>query len=702
MSIDRPAATRTNRLLLTLLMYCVGGMALAQTAFKPVSVLDAKTIQGRTIALDARGKLLPWPMPEHIGASYETYALTQWSFLLQQYQGPRYYYFHCCVDFDRKTFVTIPDRNWANSTAYLRAMLEGLVERLYPYTGDPQTIRLLQDLVDYEFQHGTTPANYAWSGVPYPSADPGVADYRGWSRHAVDFIEPPIVGEDGYAYLRLYEMTGVQRYLQAAIRCADALAKHVRSGDAIHSPWPVRVFARSGEVGPKNMGEYSANVIEPIALFDEMIRLRLGKTASYRRAREIAWQWLLDYPMKTNVWVGYFEDVAPDLRNMNNVIPLETARYLLLHPDTDAHWKTHAAQLIDWVRTTPKWPKYIVHGATVTTEQGDGHAFCCGKPNDCCDSHTARLAAVEAIYYWRTEDDDYREQAFRSYNWVTYQQGFPPLGNSPWGQNQWWFTDEFADGPRRMMDAFWAVPSWAPEDAAHFLGSESVVTHIAYGKDSIAYSTFDDSGDDVLRLDFVPTRLSADGHPLEHAQGSESSYAFDAATHVLRIHRVHARHIEIHGEGGHAPASKIDFDHPQLAAGTVLRGEYPRDGIDWGHGAWKIGVPEGRMATFNLRVVDGNATQVALSPIKGSVLVGLTVFNRGTKPVTFRMHAGSNSEAISIIPPDTLRRIRTPWTVPASTVSLSVNGGQHMGDLLFDDVEYRSHLDATTATELVH
>ena len=79
--------------------------------------------------------------------------------------------------------------------------------------------------------------------------------------------------------------------------------------------------------------------------------------------------------------------------------------------------RTDAKRLIDWVKTTPKWPKYNVHGALITTEQGDGKTFCCNQPNECCDSHTARLAAVEAFYAWRTGDADVnvKQQAYRSY-----------------------------------------------------------------------------------------------------------------------------------------------------------------------------------------------------------------------------------------------------------------------------------------------
>ena len=91
-----------------------------------------------------------------------------------------------------------------------------------------------------------------------------------------------MVGEDGYAYLRLYEMTGKTKYLQAAIRCANALVKNYKKGDETHSPWPVRCYARDGGTEGRPMGPYSANVIEPIMLFDELIRLQQGNLRTTR------------------------------------------------------------------------------------------------------------------------------------------------------------------------------------------------------------------------------------------------------------------------------------------------------------------------------------------------------------------------------------------------------------------------------------
>src|SRR5882724_2212852 len=281
----------------------------AQQPFPVTSTVNEPSIAGRAVALDAQSKLLPWPIPEDTGYSYSSYFLSQWTIVWDQYNRQRLPYFYCCFDFDRATFEMIPDEHWVNSTGYLRAMMQGFLERLYAYSGDPHTLEFLQNFVDYELEHGLTPEDYLWSGVPYPSANPGARRYTGWSQHGEDFIEPHVVGEDGYAYLRLYEMTGNTKYLRAAIRCAQALVKNFKPGDRDNSPWPFRCHARDGSLeGGRGMSR---------------------DVPSYQRVREGAWRWFMKYPMVNNVWVGYFEDVGPNMENMNQVIPLEFARYLL-------------------------------------------------------------------------------------------------------------------------------------------------------------------------------------------------------------------------------------------------------------------------------------------------------------------------------------------------------------------------------------
>ena len=109
--------------LIALLLLTTTSQRAQEKPFPAVSTVDAPTIAGRPVQLDAGGKLLPWPMPEDTGYSYSSHFLTQWGILWDQYSRQRYHYFHCCFDFDRTTFEMQPDWHWANSTAYLRAML---------------------------------------------------------------------------------------------------------------------------------------------------------------------------------------------------------------------------------------------------------------------------------------------------------------------------------------------------------------------------------------------------------------------------------------------------------------------------------------------------------------------------------------------------------------------------------------------------
>jgi hypothetical protein len=656
-----------------------------QDPFPVVSAVDAPTIAGRPVQLDGQGKLLPWPMPDNTGYSYSSHVLTQWTILWDQYNRQRLPYFYCCFDFDRTTFELIPDPHWVNSTGYLRGMMEGFIERLYPYTGDSRTLTFLESLVDYELDNGLTPEGYVWPQVPYASADPGAKHYSGWSQMGEDYLEPGVVGEDGYGYLRLYEISGKARYLLAAIHCADALVKNYRQGDESRSPWPVRVYARDGAENAKAFGTYSANVIEPIMLFDELIRLGQGDVDGYTKVRAEAWDWFLKYPVAKDTWVGYFEDTAARMENMNQVIPLEFARYVLLHPDKDPQWREHARHVIDWVKTTPKWPKYIVHGATVTTEQGDGKQFCCNLPNECCDSHTSRLAAVEALYYAMTGDVEYREAAFRSYNWVTYFQGLPAGAHAPFS-TQWWFTDQFSDGPRRLMDAFWAVPEWAPGDESHLLGSTSVVTKISYGKASVTYSTFDAQSSEVLRLNFVPQFVMADGKPLSGRDDRDQpGYTFDRATKVLRVHHTEARNIDIEGTDGEPPPRFVTFDDPHVPAGTPLDGMYPSGIIDWGGGEWRINVPEGGFGTFNLRLADPKAATAQFRFYWPRVFAGVDVFNTGASDAVVTIRSPEIREESFVVKPKQLLRIRTGWRDPSTSVVFEMKNAE---GLRFDNLAY--------------
>jgi hypothetical protein len=155
---------------------------------------------------------------------------------------------------------------------------------------------------------------------------------------------------------------------------------------------------------------------------------------------------------------------------------------------------------------------------------------------------------------------------------VTYFQGFSAAAHAPFS-DQWWFTDEFADGPRRMIDAFWAIPEWAPAKESHLLGSLSVVTRVADGAGSVTSSTFDDNSIDVLRLDFSPDAVTVSGKPITRRRDLEQQgCTFDDATRVLTVHHTTSRDVDIQGKSNLRPPAYVTFDDPHLPPGGTLVG----------------------------------------------------------------------------------------------------------------------------------
>jgi hypothetical protein len=129
-----PQTIKIARVVLTVMLWSTMLAGQSQGSFPVNSVVNVPAIAGHPVQLDGQGKLLPWPMPNDIGYSYSSHILTQWTILWDQYNRQRLLYYYCCFDFDRTTFEMAPDPHWVNSTGYLRAMLQGFIERLYPYT----------------------------------------------------------------------------------------------------------------------------------------------------------------------------------------------------------------------------------------------------------------------------------------------------------------------------------------------------------------------------------------------------------------------------------------------------------------------------------------------------------------------------------------------------------------------------------------
>jgi hypothetical protein len=520
----------------------------------PILCSGAEVINGHKVILDDTGKLLAWERPQ--GQAYDRVMRLAWDFLLDtvgvEENGLKTYYAYCCMDTKAGKGTA-----WPHNSAGLYAMLADSAAAYYAYSGDYRVVSLTRDLLDYQLAHGTTPANWLWGGVPYASSDHGATEYRGAFEFQYDktllgrgdgygAVEPDKVAELGLGYLKFYKLTGSPLYREAALACVNALARNIRTGSAEKSPWPFRVYAETGFVRE----EYTANIVPAVRLLDEMIRLGMGNVVLYRKAREQAWSWILEYPMKNGVWSNYFEDVPimPDLKNLNQYSPMETARYLMDQPEMYPDWQAQVSKLIAFVEKTfavdyskagpnnegNQW------GANVISEQI--HYM----PK--MGSHTSRYASILARWAELTGDNAAKDKAFRSFNWATYMCGETGIVNDQPSLHHAgiWFSDGYGDYIRHFMAGIGSVPEWAPAGQDHILRSSSIVTHVSYETSRIAYETFEKNAAEVIRLSFEPARVTAPGEKLEKRSDlSVPGWTFDAKAGVLRIRHEKSKNIEI-------------------------------------------------------------------------------------------------------------------------------------------------------------
>ncbi len=489
-----------------------GPSACSCTRAAPVS--PPPQLLHHTVRLDGDGKLLPW-------TPYGNVARLAWTALETRFppQDNGLPTFMAYSRFDPDEFWGV---SWPHNPAGLYAMLTDSAVLWYQYSGDGAAIALVRRALDHQLAHGTTPASWDWASVPYASANPGDVEYGGADDAWCDFcgrgdgtgvIEPDKVGELGFAYLQMFELSGDTRYREAALACADALAGHVREGDVGHSPWPFRVYAESNVARE----DYSSNVIGAITLFDELSRLRLGDVDAYARARSWALQWLLRVPMRNDAWSGYFEDIeihTDPSSNPNQYAALRTARWLLQHAGqagADPGWREHASHLLSWVAQTfggdTDRERGTQFGATVLSEQRADMAK--------MGSHTARYGATTALWSEVTGDEPALGRAARSLAWATYtcdERGVVAVGEDT--NEGWWFSDGYGDYIRHFLFAMGVVPDWAPADELHVLRSTSIVTHVGYSPGRVAWSTFDADATETLRLPSRPGGVTSSGAPL--------------------------------------------------------------------------------------------------------------------------------------------------------------------------------------------
>jgi hypothetical protein len=476
---------------------------------------QSDSLNNHKVLLDKDAKIISWIQPQQ--NAYSEFLHQRWNFIkknsfnspapLSQYPQ---YYFYCAYII--KNGELQPD-NWMNDIGERIPNWFESARLYYAYTGDMEPMNIVIKLIDYALEHGTSPPDFAWPNFPYTTANAGDSLFRGFTtagRFVLHEIQVDHAGEIGLTYFRLYQFTGNEKYKAAAIKVANTLAAKARIGTATHSVWPYRVVLNTGEA----KAEYGANWIGCYTLFDNLVKTNTGNTSAYKSAMKKVKDFLLQFPMKTGYWTdGHSDTDVNSPTYKSNLSASNMKLYLLDHPEFDSEWKMNLPKLIKWTednfvtRTVGGEPSNQ-WGANIVGEQ-DSFLYK-------MDYQTARYAAECARWFVVSGDEQYKEKAYRSLNWVTYcntEAGMATESPVSKGINSWW-SDCYGEGPRMFYHVFAAMPEWAPANENHILYSEGILKNIVYADNSITYNATANNGTEFIKTKFKPVDIRLNGKKL--------------------------------------------------------------------------------------------------------------------------------------------------------------------------------------------
>ena len=447
-------------------------------------------LEYHVIRTDQEGKIVPW-FSSNPGEAYDHNIRLVWDFwktMRNCPNGVKYYLQH-------RIWKKREDSRGLGGDQLSMALSSWNL--LYQYLGDSAVKDDMIYIADYYIANSFSPPTDLWPNVPYPyNTELHSGVYDGDLQGGKRFFQPDKAASFAAELIVLYKITGVRKYLDAAIMIANTLADKIEPGDGERSPWPYRVNTKKGKVhkvvkdGVTHVASYTANWAGALRLFDDLIALNEGRVANYQKARLMLVNWIKAYPIRTNRWGPFFEDVRTDTNSDTETNADTMALYILEHPDWDPDWKQQVEGILNWSFNTFANHGWTRYGVTPINEQT---AFM--VPGN---SHSSRHASVELLFGEKTGNHSRKAGAIRRLNWATYMVDVD--GKNRYPDSNIWLTDGYGDYVRHYLRAMGAAPDLAPEDQNHLLRTSSVVKNISYTLDAISYTKFDDNSQERLKL----------------------------------------------------------------------------------------------------------------------------------------------------------------------------------------------------------
>jgi hypothetical protein len=189
------------------------------------TLLISDTIQYHAVRVDqADGSILPWFSSDR-GASYDTVLMLVWDFwknMETDSNGLKYYMNH-------QVWRPEHDLRGLGGDQFNMALSSWTL--LYAYTGDKSVLANMKYIADTYLERSLSNSSDAWPYVPYPYntvIHSGI--YDGDMRNGKGITQPDKAGTFGYELSSLYKITGDRKYLEAAVRIAGTLMKHLEPG----------------------------------------------------------------------------------------------------------------------------------------------------------------------------------------------------------------------------------------------------------------------------------------------------------------------------------------------------------------------------------------------------------------------------------------------------------------------------------------
>lgn len=399
-------------------------------------------------------------------------------------------------------------------SVYIRTLI-----KYYIYRGNKSFLQRAIDLAEWNIEN-STPGNYLYGGMPYSTCDKGRMGGN-MDGAAIMTDKAAIMAR---AYVDLYNITENKKFLDAAVVVADCLAKNQRPDGSL----PFRVNPETGEVKES----YTSSLIYAVELF-ETLNVATGKD-SYQNYRDKAFNWLMNNPVKTAEWRGFYEDVPSGTdNNRTNWDCIDLIRYLCKNKDENPEYMKTALCLLAYIQDS------IIHDGKTFIDKSHAYQPAEGlREQKVCfitmGVHSAHLAVMLADLYKATGDETYIGRAKQTMNFITYFMDPNGRIQTAIDDGLYWYSCHFGVD-MFLMDFMSSYPELAKDGKNHLVSYLSPVTSIKYGKKEVVYTTKSGSND-ALSLAFKPRKILVNGKVLLEGKNNHSNFwEFDERNNVLRI-----------------------------------------------------------------------------------------------------------------------------------------------------------------------